>query len=312
MTASSSPLRFVELRALFGEEIQENVPLAHYTSARVGGPAKALLHARSADELAAYVEKLWANQIPFLILGGGSNVLISDRGISELVILNRGHNTRIDVRHEPPSVWAESGTNLGSLSRQVALRGLSGLEWASAIPGTVGGAVYGNAGAFGSNIANSIWMAEILHPNSGRSWWTSEQFGYQYRSSTLKRENHPAVILSARFKLEHSSVEAVKEKLEANASQRRNTQPPGASMGSMFMNPEGDYAGRLIEAAGLKGYSTGQAEISNVHANFFIAKEGATASDIWKLIEVAREAVLQKFGISLALEIERIGDWDRE
>jgi UDP-N-acetylmuramate dehydrogenase len=293
-------------------DLQENVPLAHYTSARVGGPAKALLHAHSADELASIVTKLWEHHIPFQVLGAGSNVLIGDRGISQLVILNRAHNTRIDIHHQPLSVWAESGTNLSALSRQLALRGLSGLEWAAAIPGTVGGAVYGNAGAFGSDVASSLAVAEILHPQSGRGWWTSAQMGYQYRSSTLKREQNSAVILSARFRLEASTSQLVREKLDAYQNQRRGTQPPGASLGSMFKNPVGDYAGRLIEAAGLKGYHSGHAEISSVHANFFIVQDGAKAQDVWNLIEVARQKVLEKFGIHLELEIERIGDWDQQ
>jgi UDP-N-acetylmuramate dehydrogenase len=308
-TATSLPID--ELREMFSEHLQENVSLAHYTTARVGGPVEALLPVHSADELASAVQTLWERQISFKILGGGSNVLVSDQGLRGLVLLNRAHNTRIDARNEPISVWAESGANLSALARQVSLRGLSGLEWAATIPGTVGGGVYGNAGAYGSDMSVSLAMAEILHPKLGREWWSKERLGYQYRSSTLKRERVPAVILSARFNLSQSTPAEVQARMDRNSEQRRHSQPPGASMGSMFKNPPGDFAGRLIEAAGLKGYRAGDAEISPVHANFFVNRGNATAEDIRMLIEVARKSVAEKFGVQLELEIELIGEWKK-
>ncbi len=298
------------LRALFGERLQENVPLAHYTTARVGGPAEALLPVNSAEELASAVQQLWDNGITFHILGGGSNVLVSDRGVRELVILNRARNTRIEVKNPPPTVWAESGANLGALARQLAMRGLSGLEWASTIPGTVGGAAYGNAGAHGSDMQACLLLAEILHPQKGRAWWSVEEMGYQYRNSTLKTERTQAVILSARLKLTQRTPAEVKSTLETLAEKRRLSQPPGASMGSMFKNPPGDYAGRLIEAAGLKSRKAGDAEISPIHANFFINHGQARAADIWSLIQLARQTVADRFGVALELEIETLGEWN--
>lgn len=309
MMAPSLPLS--ELRNMFGTNLQENVPLAHYTTARVGGPATALLPVHSADQLAETVQRLWEKRIPFRLLGGGSNVLVSDQGVDELIILNRAHNTRVDTHHEPMAAWAESGANLGSLARQLALRGLAGLEWAAAIPGTVGGAVYGNAGANGTDMAESLSMAEILHPESGRSWWPVERFGYQYRSSTLKRENTQAVVLAARFKLTQSTISDVQNRMDSFSQKRHATQPPGASMGSMFKNPSGDFAGRLIEAAGLKGSSAGDAEISQVHANFFVNRGKASASDVYTLILEAQRAVASKFNIQLELEIELLGNWQK-
>jgi UDP-N-acetylmuramate dehydrogenase len=298
------------IRARFGARLQENVPLAHYTTARVGGPADALVPVNSAEELARTIEQVWELHVPYLVLGGGSNVLVSDRGVRELVVLNRARNIRIDAKTQPQSAWAESGANLGSLARQTALRGMSGLEWACTIPGTIGGAVYGNAGAHGGNIAGSLMLAEILHPQSGRNWWPVEQMGYQYRSSTLKSDASRAVILSARLKLTQSTPEAVQAKIENFSEQRRNTQPPGASMGSMFKNPNGDFAGRLIDGTGLKGRTLGGAEISPIHANFFVNHGSASAHDIWGLIQVARDTVLEKSGVQLELEIERIGEWE--
>ncbi len=298
------------LRNAFGQRLQENVPMAHYTTAQVGGHADALLPVHSSEELAEGVSRLWDLGIEFTLLGGGSNVLISDRGIRGLVVLNRARNVKIDIHSQTPAVWAESGANLGAMARQLALRGLSGLEWSAAIPGTVGGAVYGNAGAFGGDVQSCLLLAEILHPQLGKVSWPAERLDFAYRSSVLKREHMGAVVLAAKFKLSQSKPAEVQARIEANSLQRRQTQPPGATIGSMFKNPPGDFAGRLIDTAGLKGQSVGDAEISSVHANFFVNHGAATASDILKLIRMAQAAVQKKHGVRLELEIELLGEWD--
>ncbi|GAP14273.1 UDP-N-acetylmuramate dehydrogenase [Longilinea arvoryzae] len=299
-----------ELRTLFGDRLQENVSMANYTTARVGGIAQAMLIAQTSQELELAAQRLWEHGIPFYMIGSGSNVLVSDQGLPGVVIVNRTRNIKIDTHTEPMSVWAESGANLGTVARQVALRGLSGLEWAATIPGSVGGAVYGNAGAFGGDMNGSLVLAEILHQKLGRQTWTVEQMAYSYRSSALKRNPGQAIILAARMKLSPSTPQAVQQRMDANSAQRRRTQPPGASLGSMFKNPAGDYAGRLIEAAGLKGARVGGVEISPIHANFFVNNDQATASDLWQLIQMARTAVQQKFGITLELEVELLGEWE--
>lgn len=309
MNLSVTPLPLKELREQFGQRLQENVRLANYTAARVGGPADALLVVNSADELEKCVKTLWEMKIPFLLLGGGANVLVSDRGFHGVVLLNRAHTIKIHAQKDPPTVWAESGANLGMIARQAALRGLSGLEWANSVPGTLGGAIYGNAGAFDGDMQKNLLMAEILHPHEGKQVWSVDKFGYEYRSSVLKRSGAKAVILSATLKLEKSTPEAVKEKMNDFANRRKQTQPPGASLGSMFKNPPGDYAGRLIEAAGLKGMRVGGVQVSPVHANFFVNSEAATASDYRQLIELVRNAVEKKLGVRLELEVELIGDW---
>ena len=309
MIPASAPVSLEQLRTAFGNRLQENVPLAHYTTARVGGPSDGLLVANSAPELEKFVRQLWALQAPFAILGGGSNVLPSDQGYRGVVIINRAHTVKIDVRGTPPSVWAESGANLGGIARQVALRGLSGLEWAANIPGSLGGAVYGNAGANERDIQGCLLLAEILHRDSDRQNWTGDQMEYSYRSSLLKKQHAPAVILAARLQLSQDTPEAVQSRMEALNTHRRQSQPPGASMGSMFKNPEGDFAGRLIDAAGLKGLRVGDAEVSPVHANFFVNLGHAKATDISALIEKAQQTVQRKFGVHLELEIERLGEW---
>lgn len=310
MISSSFQSSLSELRSLFGDRLQENVSMANYTTARVGGNAAAMLIAHTSQDLELAAAKLWEHGVPFHLIGSGSNVLVSDKGLQGVVILNRARNVKIDMHHEPYSVWAESGANLGAVARQVALRGLSGLEWAATIPGSVGGAVYGNAGAHGGDMSDNLMLAEILHQNTGKQVWTVEQMAYSYRSSALKRNPGQAIILAAKMKLLADTPEAVQGRMEANSAQRRRTQPPGASLGSMFKNPAGDYAGRLIEAAGLKGTRIGGVEISSVHANFFVNNDQATASDIWKLIQLARTRVQEKFGVSLELEVELLGEWD--
>jgi UDP-N-acetylmuramate dehydrogenase len=243
-------------------------------------------------------------------LGSGSNILVSDQGIDIVIIHNRAHNIKIDSKSVSPSIYTESGAILGTVARQSALRGLSGMEWAAPVPGTVGGAVYGNAGAHGSDMQSSLKMAKILHKIRGIEDWPVERLAYQYRSSVLKREKLPVVILSATFHAAQSHREETWERIKTYQAHRKETQPPGASMGSTFKNPPGDYAGRLIEAAGLKGRRIGRAMISPIHANFIINLDGATAQDIWTLITITQEDVKDKFGVLLEPEIELIGEFN--
>jgi UDP-N-acetylmuramate dehydrogenase len=304
------------LERAFGKQMRRGVPLAPYTAARLGGPAEVLLEVRSANALAQAVSLLWEEGLDFILLGGGSNVLVSDLGVRGVVLLNRARKVRFDAAAQPPTVWAESGANLGLVARQAALHGLSGLEWAAGIPGTLGGAVYGNAGAHGSDMAGNLRVAEILHckelMQSGayvREQWSVEKLELAYRSSNLKRSPGRDVILAALLRLQPGDPTAIQVKMDELVAYRRKTQPPGASMGSMFKNPPGDYAGRLIEAAGLKGLTIGGAQISSVHANFFLNLGKATAADVAALVRQARQAVLEKFGIELELEIELLGEW---
>lgn len=296
-----------DLRRYFGERMQENVTLAPYTSARIGGPADVLVTANSADELAETVACLWNLETHFVLLGGGSNVLIGDRGVRGVVVLNRAKAVRFDPG-EPPAVWAESGVIFSNLAHRAAAQGFAGLEWAASVPGTLGGAVYGNAGAFGGDMAGNLIQAEVQTRN-GRETWPVERLGYGYRTSVLKRGEAQAIVLSACLRLEKSMPETVALKMQEITERRKLTQPPGASMGSMFKNPPGDSAGRLIEAAGLKGTRIGNAEVSPKHANFFINHGETRAADVYALIQLAQKAVLEKFGVQLELEVELIGEW---
>ena len=300
------------LRQTFNGRLQENVRMANFTTMNIGGKADALLIVYTAVEIENFINKLWEMNIPFVILGSGSNVLISDKGIRDVVLINHAHNLRINTNIQPASVWAESGANLAQVAHQTALRGLSGLEWASAIPGTIGGAVYGNAGAFKKDISCNLLHAEILHRLNGKQIWEKEQFGYSYRTCILKKEHQEAIILSVTFVLEKGDPDMIKSHMEENRQKRMKTQPPGPSLGSIFRNPEGDKAGRLIEAAGLKGKKNGRAEISSMHANFIINTGNAQAQDVLDLILLTKQAVESNFGIHLIPEIQIIGEWDQK
>lgn len=299
-----------QLHERFGDMVKENVLLAPYTSARIGGAADIFITAGSVAELERVVLYLWESKTPFVTLGGGANILVSDQGVRGVVLFNRAKEVEFHLGDQP-FVAAESGVVFSNLANRCASKGLSGLEWGSAVPGTIGGAVYGNAGAFGGDIAGSLISAELL-TESGREKFSAEQMGYVYRSSVLKRGEVKAVVLSAELKLENSTKEDVTARIHQFVAHRKATQPPGASMGSMFKNPSGDYAGRLIEVSGLKGARIGNAEISQLHGNFFINHGETRAEDIRALIELARKTVQEKQGVKLELEIEFVGDWQAE
>ncbi len=300
------------LRNRFGSRLQENVSLAGYCTAHVGGVARAMLSAGDAEELASSAGYLWDQEIPFILLGSGSNVLFSDQGMDAVIVINQANAIKLNESSETPEVWAESGAKLGTVARQAGLHGLSGLEWASTIPGTVGGAVYGNAGAYGGDICQSLRVAEILHRTMGRISWTAGQMEFAYRSSILKSHPGDAVVLSATLAATRGDQEQIQARMAELSEKRRHSQPPGASMGSMFKNPAGDYAGRLIEAAGLKGAKIGGAQISPVHANFFVNDGTANAVDIYRLIHLVQKTVHEKFNVDLELEVEYLGKWQEQ
>jgi UDP-N-acetylmuramate dehydrogenase len=288
-----------------------NEPVARYTTARIGGPADVLVEAASAKELKSLVVAARKWELPMTILGGGANVLVSDAGLRGLVIVNK--SKRIKFR-DGAQVWCESGTVLPTLARECVARGLAGLEWAVGVPGTVGGAVVGNAGAHGRDVAADLLSATILNDANEVVEWSKSDLQFGYRSSRIKREVRSLrrtqyAVLAATFQLTPGDSSELAKKADEFNDYRRRTQPPGASMGSMFKNPPGAAAGRLIDQCGLKGTRVGDAEISIVHANFFVNHGQAKASDVKALIELARERVRERFGVELELEIELLGEW---
>jgi UDP-N-acetylmuramate--L-alanine ligase/UDP-N-acetylenolpyruvoylglucosamine reductase len=311
-----------KLHRRFENQLQEEVPLGRLNTAKVGGLADALVEVQSAEELATAADWLWQEEIPFFVLGAGSNILFSDLGCRDLVVFNRAKKFEIrpgtNGSKDTAVLWAESGCSIGAMARQAAQLGWTGLEWAATVPGTVGGAVVGNAGAFGGDTSGSLRMVEILqrveadNPAQFRAVRKSlrpEEMGFGYRSSLLRRNPGQAVVLSAEFALRRCDPSEAVARIGQFLARRRETQPSGSSLGSMFKNPQGDYAGRLIEAAGLKGHRMGNAEISRQHANFFINLGDAKAEDIRALLELARKMVREKFGVDLEPEIILAGDW---
>jgi UDP-N-acetylmuramate dehydrogenase len=302
-------LDLTALRSAFGERLQENVLLANYTTAHVGGPVDGFLIAQSADELSLMAQKLWEMDIPFRVFGTGANILVSDQGYRGVVIANHAHTIKIDGHTDPPTVWAESGANIGTVARQCMLRNFASLEWAGTIPGTIGGAVYGNAGAHGKDVSNHFIEADVVSRTAGREIWDAQKMAFDYRCSVLKRGLKDVILLAARLRVDPGIREEIQAKMSEYSETRRSTQPPGASMGSMFKNPSGGKAGRLIEAAGLKGFRIGGVEVSPIHANFFVNTENATAMDYYQVIKEVQKVVKQKTGVELQLEIELVGDW---
>jgi len=296
------------LYAKLGDKVKENVSLAPYTSARIGGLADILITADTASELCRIVKLLWKQELPFTLLGGGSNVLVSDKGIRGVVVLNRAKAVKFHTGSQP-KVTVESGVVFSNLANRCASKGFASLEWASTVPGTIGGAVYGNAGAFGGDMTQNLISADLLTQN-GREIYTPEQMGYGYRTSVLKRGELKAIVLLAELSLKNSTKEEVTVKIQQFSAHRKVTQPVGASMGSMFKNPTGDYAGKLIEAVGLKGTRIGNAQISPLHGNFFINHANTKAEDIRALIQLVQKTVKEKQGVDLELEVELIGEWN--
>jgi UDP-N-acetylmuramate dehydrogenase len=293
------------------ERMHQRESLARYTAARLGGPADWLYVAReSIDELVEVVQTAWSQGMPVRVLGGGANVLVSDKGVRGLVVINDVDEVLFGDWHGGRNVSAASGTGLTVLARKCQVRGLSGLEWAVSVPGTVGGAVVNNAGAHGSDMAAILSDAVVLDAERGAQLMTNADLDYGYRHSSLKaRAERRFLVLLATFALRVDDSAQIQARMDECIAYRRQTQPPGASLGSIFKNPPGDYAGRLIESAGLKGYVIGGAQVSPVHANFFINTGGASASDYYALIQHVREVVGAQTGVALELEIELIGDW---
>lgn len=299
----------VNLRRAFGDRLLESEVLARHTSCRIGGPADLFLAVNSEDELEQAARSGWSMGLEVVVLGAGSNVLVSDQGVRGLVIRNQARSIEFSHQSDRLTVRAASGMSLPILARKCVMKGAAGLEWAVSVPGTVGGAIVGNAGAHGADIASSLVLADILQRQGPTRSWTADDLQLAYRSSRLKASRGEYVVLGAMFNLARERRSLIQSKVESCLTQRRRTQPTGASIGSMFKNPRGDYAGRLIEKIGMKGTRVGGARISATHANFFVNIGGATATDVYELISMVRAVTRDQSGVDLELEIELIGDW---
>jgi UDP-N-acetylmuramate dehydrogenase len=284
-------------------------PIGKYTAARIGGPADYLFVADSGTSDATLIDVFTAALgagVPVRVIGGGANILVSDAGVRGLVIVNRAGGI---VWEEDGCVQVRAGTGLLALARAAAARGWRGFEWAVGVPGTVGGAVVNNAGAHGSDMAASLVEAVIVRADGTLETWPKARFAFDYRMSALKQAAEPLLMLSARLHFDADDPAAVQARMSEYTAHRRRTQPSGASLGSVFKNPPGDYAGRLIEACGLKGCTIGTAQVSTVHANFFLSDGQTRAADYRALIELVQAEVERRFGVLLEPEIQFVGEW---
>jgi len=304
-------LRMALVDHLGSECVRADESLARHTSYRIGGPADLFVSVASAAELATAVVLAGENGVPCFILGAGTNILVSDRGVRGLVVENRANAVAWMESDDQVLVTAESGASLSRLARQTARQGWAGLAWACGIPGTVGGGVIQNAGAHGGCMADVLHSVTLLDDRRVTQRVPARELGLVYRGSVLKNANWKWVILSAEMVLQRGNPEELASRVADYDAWRRAHQPPEASCGSVFKNPPGDYAGRLIEAAGLKGALAGGAKVALQHANFFVNTGEGTAEDVMTLINRARDEVMFQFGVALELEIELVGEWQR-
>ncbi len=283
-------------------KIRRNVPLKDHTTFRIGGKAKYFFIAKNKKDLVSAVELAKKKKLPIFLLGGGSNVLIPERGFGGLVIKIK--NSKFGIQNY--SIFSEAGVSLGQLVNAAASAGLVGLEWAAGIPGTLGGAIYGNAGwpRNRKNISSVIESVEVLEtlPEFKIKEYKLKDCKFGYRDSVFKHKPG-LVILSAKFKLKKGSKNKIRKEISNILKIRREKIPFGFSAGSVFKNPKGYFAAKLIEECGLKGKTIGGAKISEKHANFIINFKGAKEKDVKKLIILAKKEVKKKFNVGLEEEI---------
>jgi UDP-N-acetylmuramate dehydrogenase len=305
---NDSPL-VAELKQITGLRLRLAEPLARYTSMKIGGPADIFIAVETRSALASVLGLLRRHDTPVCLLGNGSNVLISDRGVRGAVV-----QLTADFRK---AVWLEEGdfvrVRVGAahpvtqLVREAARKGYAGLEFAEGIPGTVGGALVVNAGAYGSEFETIIEQVEALTADGQAMTFSRAQMTFTYRDSHLP---DGTVVTGVTMRLRKGEPAQVSSKLRELVSKRKSSQPSGLpNSGSMFRNPPRDYAGRLIEAAGLKGKRHGQAQIAERHANFIVNLGGAKAEEVRQLMELARSEVRRQFGVELVAEVKLLGEW---
>jgi UDP-N-acetylmuramate dehydrogenase len=282
-----------------------NEPLSNHTTIKIGGPADVLVIPKDIAGIKKSVELISKHNIPWTAIGRGSNLLVSDKGIDGAVIkLGSGldHLTINDA-----TITVGGGYPIVKLAMVISKEGLDGFAFASGIPGSVGGAVYMNAGAHGSDISKILSKARILFEDGTLEWLSNEELEFSYRTSILQNKR-PGIVLEAEFELKKGKKDEIMAIMQKNKDYRRDTQPwnyPCA--GSIFRNPLPHYAGQLIEEAGLKGYSIGGAQISEMHGNFIVNAGEATAQNVLDLIQYVKDTILQKFGVVMETEVEIVG-----
>lgn len=295
------------LRAFGQGTLRNNEPMSAHTSFRIGGPALLFATPRDPKTLADLLTFCHAEGVPWFVLGFGTNLLVSDRGFEGMVIhLRKGWDWQ---RISGSTVEVGPGQSLPKLARRVAAVGLSGLEFAAGIPGSIGGAIAMNAGAFGGSMAQVVERVECLTPTGEQMRLTASELNFAYRRSRVLDEN--LVVTKGVLALEAAAPEEIRRRMAQSQAWRKQRQPLSApSAGSVFRNPPGDAAGRLLEAAGCKRLRVGGAMVSPTHANFIVNTGDATARDVASLMTQVRTRVWEKFGVWLEPEITLLGQFD--
>jgi UDP-N-acetylmuramate dehydrogenase len=297
-----------DVQRRLGMKTSRDEPLGRFTTMRVGGRADLFAEARNLFELRGIVRFARARDVPLFLIGRGSDLVISDAGIGGLVVLVRAQALRI----EGSRLIADAGLPMARAATVTREAGLSGLEFGLAIPGTVGGAVWANAGAHGADVRGILREALVVTDDGSEAALGPDELGMAYRDSRLKHgpPGRPEVVLAATFELQPEEPATITARLDAIRRWRQANQPLGQkSAGSVFRNPEGDSAGRLIDELGLKGLSEGGAVISPRHANFIVNTGTATATDVRRLGDRVRAIVRAERGVDLEYEVEFVGDW---
>jgi UDP-N-acetylmuramate dehydrogenase len=306
MTAKhATPVQKLLVDPAFDAEIYANEPMSRHTTYKIGGPARFLVRVDSMGALAHLVEVCKDNGIAWVVVGRGSNLLVSDDGFDGVIIVLGRDFRQSRLLDNQTTLVAGAGANLSGLVQKAFRAGLAGLEFAVGVPGSFGGALFMNAGSRDEWIGESVTNVTVLNPQGTFTKINGEGVDWGYRSTSFSPQD---VIIEAELALTKTDPFYIRGKMEASLSKRKKSQPLDLpNCGSVFKNPPGESVGRLIEECGLKGTTIGNAQISTMHANFIVNKGGATAADVRALIELARTRVADQFGIELACEVKFLG-----
>ena len=296
-----------KLQKMLGEaKVLVKEPMAAHTTFRIGGPADYFVMPETVEELANVLKLCREEKVPYFILGNGSNLLVGDKGFSGVVIQLYKNFDGLSV--EGTRVTAKSGAMLIRVAKEAAKAGLTGLEFASGIPGTIGGAMVMNAGAYGGEMKDVVTSVTVLTQNGDIKTLSGEEMNFRYRGSVVEEEGY--IVLEAVMELAEGKLEEIQARIEELSVQRRTKQPiEYPSAGSTFKRPEGYFAGKLIQDANLRGYQVGGAQVSEKHCGFVINAGGATAADVMQLMQDVSDRVKEQFGVTLEPEVKRIGEF---
>lgn len=293
-------------QALVFGKLYVREPMSRHTTFRVGGPADYFVEPENKKELSDVLALCRQQAVPYYLLGNGSNLLVGDKGYRGVIVAMGKFWSKIKT--EDCRIWAGTGALLSSVANQARKNALAGMEFASGIPGSVGGAVVMNAGAYGSEMADVLEVVTVLTPEGEKRQMTAKELELGYRSSNIPDQGY--VVLEAGFLLQPGNPEEISSKTEELAVQRRSKQPlEYPSAGSTFKRPPGHFAGRLIEEAGLRGMSVGGAQVSEKHCGFIINRGGATAEDVLRLCRQVQKQVWENAGVELELEVKLLGEF---